>query len=74
MKKDKITSDLKNHKYKKGLIQPPLNTFGNQQPVSWTNDRLPEYLWLGLTMMNFERTKGIENASNILKEISQINK
>jgi len=73
LKKDKITSDLKSHKHKKGLIQPPMNTLPNQQPVSWTNDRLPEYLWLGLILMNFERTKGIEKAGKILKEISQIN-
>ena len=73
MKKDKITSDLKSHKHKKGLIQPPINTLPNQQPVSWTNDRLPEYLWLGLILMNFKRTEGIEKAGKILKEISQIN-
>lgn len=69
-----MISDLKSHKYKKGLIQPPMNTFGNQQPVSWTNDRLPEYLWLGLILMNLKRTEGIEKAGKILKEISHINK
>lgn len=69
-----MISDLKSHKYKKGLIQPPMNTFGNQQPISWTNDRLPEYLWLGLILMNFKRTEGIEKAGKILKEISHINK
>ena len=74
MKKRKVTSSLRNHKYKKGLIQPPTNTLPNQQPVSWTNDRLPEYLWLGLILMNFERTYGIEKAGKILKKISQINK
>jgi len=72
--KNKNTSDLKSHKYKKGLIQPPMNTIPNQQPVSWTNDRLPEYLWLGLILMNYKRTEGIEKAGKILKEISQINK
>jgi hypothetical protein len=73
-KKNTIVSGLKSHKYKKGLIQPPLNTLENQQPVYWTNDRLPEYLWLGLILMNFNRTKGLETAWKILKEISDINK
>jgi len=72
--KNKNTSDLKSHKYKKGLIQPRMNTIPNKQLVSWANDRLPEYLWLGLVLMNFQRTKGIEKAGNILKRISEINK
>ncbi len=71
---NKNISELKSHKYKKGLIQPPINTIPNLQAVSWTNDRLPEYLWLGLILMNFERTEGIEKAGKILKEISHINK
>lgn len=74
MKTNKLISDLKSHKYKKGLIQPPLNALENQQPVSWTNDRLPEYLWLGLILMSLKRTEGIEKAGKILKEISHINK
>lgn len=69
-----MTSDLKSHKYKKGLIQPPMNTLPNMQPSSWTNDRIPEYLWLGLILMNYERTEGIEKAGKILKEISKVNK
>ncbi len=69
-----MVSDLKSHTYKKGLIQTPMNTLPNQQPLSWTNDRLPEYLWLGLVLMNFDRTKGIEKAGKILREISKINK
>lgn len=72
--KKKMTSDLKSHKYNKGLIQPPMNTLPNQQPVSWTNDRLPEYLWLGLILMNYDRTEGIEKAGKILQKIAHINK
>lgn len=51
-----------------------MNTIPNQQPASWINDRLPEYLWLGLILMNYDRTEGIEKAGKILKEISKINK
>jgi len=72
--KNSLISDLKSHKYKKGLIQPPMNTFAGTQLASWTNDRLPEYLWLGLILMSFPRTEGIEKIGKILKEISQINK
>ncbi len=73
MNKNKFISDLKSHKYKKGLIQPPMNRIPNQQPVSWTNDRLPEYLWLGLILMSYDRTEGIEKVGRILKEIAKIN-
>lgn len=74
MKENKNISSLKSHKFSKGLIQPPMNTLPNSKPVSWTDDRLPEYLWIGLILMSFSRTKGIEIAGKILKEISQINK
>lgn len=69
-----MTSDLKSHKFTKGLVITPMNNIQNMEPVSWTNDRLPEYIWLGLIIMNFDRTKGIEKAGKILKEIAQINK
>lgn len=68
-----MVSDLKSHKYNKGLIQPPMNTIQNTQPVSWTNNRLPEYLWLGLILMNYPRTQGIEKIGTILIEISKEN-
>lgn len=73
MKDNSLISSLKNHTYKKGVIQPPMNTFPGTTLASWTNDRLPEYLWLGLVFMNYHRTDGIEKAGKILKEISQIN-
>ncbi|WP_418186387.1 DUF5677 domain-containing protein [Aliarcobacter lanthieri] len=69
-----LTSKLHQHKYKKGLIQPPMNTLDNKQPAFWTHDRLPEYLWLGLILMNGSRTQGMVKAGKILKKISTINK
>jgi len=68
-----MISNLKNHKYKKGLIQPPMNTLSNKEPMSWTDDRLPEYLWLGLILMAYDRTKGLEKIGKILESISKIN-
>ena len=70
-----MVSNLKNHKYnkKKALIQPPMNRLPNQTPVSWTDDRLPEYLWLGLILMAYDRTEGIEKVGKILKGISNVN-
>ena len=68
-------STLEQHKVKKGLIQPPLNTIPNMIPTSWHKDRLPEYLWLGLILIAYEdRTKGIETVGKILKGIAEINK
>ncbi|AVC44947.1 hypothetical protein B4919_09210 [Francisella tularensis subsp. novicida] len=64
-------TSLKDHKYNKGVIRTPMNSLPNIQPVSWKDDRLPEYLWLGLILMGYSRTEGIEKAGNILKKISQ---
>lgn len=68
-------STLKQHKYSKELkiIQPPLLSISGVTTTSWLNDRLPEYLWLGLILMNFDRTEGIKIACKILEEISKIN-
>lgn len=69
------TSTLKQHKVKKGVIQPPLNTLANMKPSHWHKDRLPEYLWLGLILIAYEdRTEGIETVGKILKGITEINK
>lgn len=68
-------STLKQHKIKKGVIQPPLNTLPNMKPSPWHKDRLPEYLWLGLILIAYEdRTEGIETVGKILKGITEINK
>ena len=64
-----MSSKLENHKIKKGIAIAPLN----QLPISkcsWSQDRLPEYLWLGLILMNFPRTRGLKILYDILKEIS----
>ena len=72
--KKRNASKLNQHKYdKKGVLHPPMNTLSNLQKVSWSNDRLPEYLWLGLILMCFPRTQGIEVVAGILKSISSKN-
>jgi len=43
-------------------------------PTYWKDDRLPEYLWMGLILMKYPRTKGIERVGNILKAIATFNK
>ncbi len=69
------TSTLEQHKVKKGVIQPPLNTLPNVNSTYWHKDRLPEYLWLGLILIAYEdRTEGIETVGRILKGIAEINK
>lgn len=73
MKKRNV-SNLKSHTYKKGLIQTPMNILPNTKPVSWIDDRLAEYLWLGLILMNYSRTEGIEKVCLIFKIICQENK
>lgn len=71
--KKRNASKLNHHKPEKGVLHPPMNTLPNLQKVSWSNDRLPEYLWLGLILMCFPRTQGIEVVGEILKSISSKN-
>jgi hypothetical protein len=69
-------SDLSSHKLnkKKGVILSPLNeAFGEQLKLSsWSQERMPEYLWLGLILMNYERKEGIKIVQKILFNISKI--
>ncbi len=71
-KKNSIKSTLSQHTVKKGLAQIPLNAIPNLNPTSWHEDRLPEYIWLGLILMNFKnRKEGIESIGLIFKAISK---
>lgn len=67
-------SKLSEHIFKKGkFISPMNNAFGDQlKTMSWSNERLPEYLWLACILEAYPRTIGIEKAYLILKKISEV--
>ena len=65
-------SDHKLHK-KKGIVATPMNdALGDLlKPSSWTKERMPEYLWLGLILQHYGRKDGFEKSFQILHEISK---
>lgn len=68
-------SKLSDHKFKKGVIVSPFNEAFEKtmQLSSWTSERLPEYLWLGLILNHYGREKGLKVCENILRQMANIN-
>ena len=58
---------------KKGIVATPLNSaLGNLlQTNSWTKERMPEYLWLGLILKHYGRKEGFSKSFQILNELTQ---
>ena len=75
MKDKKNVSGLSDHvlNKKKGIVATPLNeALGDLlKPTSWSKERMPEYLWLGLILQHYGRKEGFEKSFLILQEISQ---
>jgi hypothetical protein len=46
--KQRTHSSLGDHKHQGKTLTPPLNTVGNVELASWSNDRLPDLLWAAL--------------------------
>lgn len=67
---------LSDHIFKKGkFITPWNNALGSLSKMqSWSLNRLPEYLWLGLILDKYGRKSGLEKLSFILKQLHEINK
>ena len=77
-KKGKNVSSLSEHilEKKNGVLASPWNFTMrniNFQTNSWNRERLPEYLWLAIIFLNFDRKTGFEKLFPILKYISTIN-
>ncbi len=69
--KRNTNSKLSHHEYKKGSLITPLNQLSYEFNY-WNNDRLPEYLWLGLIFMNYDRRTGFEKTISILQGITDM--
>ena len=69
----KNVSGISDHKIRKGALVTPLNAgLGDTLKFSsWTKERMPEYLWLGLILKYYGRKLGLEKAGSILFEISR---
>jgi hypothetical protein len=74
MTSEKNVSNLSDHKLysRQGRLVTPFNdSFGNQLVLnSWAKRRMPQYLWLGLILMEYGREEGFEKAVAILKNIA----
>ena len=75
MSPKKNVSSLKDHKLikKRGVIAAPFHRLlqDKMKLSSWSIERMPEYLWLGLILLYYGRGKGFEKAGQILLEISK---
>lgn len=78
MSDKKHLSTLRQHilNKRKGTVTTPFNAaMGDTLKLtSWTRDRMPDYLWLGLIAHSGGRQESLEKATVILHEISQITK
>ncbi len=72
---DKNVSKLSHHKLhkKKGLIATPFNDGLRDQLSfsSWTQERMPDYLWLGLILMYYGRNEGLKRVAKIFSKITE---
>lgn len=75
MSSKKNVSSLSQHVLHKGkgIVATPLNNgLGDiLQANSWTQERMPEYLWLGLILLRYGRREGLEKSGRILSEIAK---
>ena len=69
-------SNLSDHVIRKGKLLTPMNAGlgDNLELTSWSKERMPEYLWLGLILLRYGRDGGLEKAGRILYEIAQTTK
>lgn len=67
-------SKLSDHYFKKGkFITPWNNLLGNVSVnTNWFNDRMPEYLWLGLILNYLGRKKGLEKCYEVMIKLNEI--
>jgi hypothetical protein len=75
----KETSPLSKHilEKKKGILASPWNHSMREANIntglnSWSRDRLPEYLWLGLILVKYGRKEAFNKLFPILNGISKI--
>ncbi len=71
-----MRSKLSDHIFKKGkFIAPWNNALGSLSKMqSWSQSRLPEYLWLGLIIKKYGRKEGLEKSYFILNKLHEVNK
>lgn len=63
---------LSQHKFIKGKFVSPWNDMGIEFTMNpWLQNRLPEYLWLGLILKKFGRAEGLNICSQIFQYIKE---
>ncbi|MER2031016.1 MAG: DUF5677 domain-containing protein [Solibacillus sp.] len=64
-KKERKHTPISQHERKGKMLHPPFSKLENMKKLSWKDDRLPSFLWIGLIIHLSGRLKGI----NIIKQI-----
>lgn len=60
-------TQISGHKRQGKKLIPPFQQIDKLKKVSWTNDRLPEYIWISLIISISEREEGIQLIKRITK-------
>jgi len=71
MTDDAIYSSLKQHEKHGIVLQTPMNKL-NLVLQSWSEFRLPQYLWLGLILNKYGHSQGIKLCLKLLEKISKV--
>jgi len=72
MKKSKLSE----HIFEKGVFRTSWSEFLNPvgEKNSWFYSRLPEYLWLGLILFEYDRQVGLKKCYQIIIKLHDIDK
>jgi len=71
MSKKGYRTPLNKHKQIKKKLLPPFKTIPNLHPVSWMNDRLPDYLYAALLITHLPREEALDKFREIVQTFSQ---
>lgn len=66
-KKERKHTSIAQHKRKGKTLHPPFSQLENMKKLSWKDDRLPSFLWIGLIINLNDRLTGISYIHQICK-------
>ncbi|WP_404454007.1 DUF5677 domain-containing protein [Virgibacillus necropolis] len=66
-KKERKHTTIAQHKRKGKTLSSPFSQLENMKKLSWKDDRLPSFLWIGLIINLNDRLTGINNIHKICK-------
>lgn len=64
-KRFRSTSTIDQHERLGSKLVPPLTALLNMQPVSWSNDQIPEFLWAALLIADLGRVRALNRFRDV---------